>query len=253
MARKGRGGRRVPSAGEPRVQRTEWPQVLIAIPTERTVMVEAMDGIVGVAMRAALHGWAVLQFSYRRTDLARNIAAHHLLDSPATYLAMLDSDHRHEPEVVEKLVSCAIRFPELDIVAGLNYRRALPHEPMAYKWAEGGGMSVITNYREPGLIMVDAVATPAIVIHRRVFERLEPPWFTYGYEMYRKGQSGSEDIAFCRRLQREGPFKIAVHTQITSPHIVYGEVADASRYEAWLETAPRNAEGKTVWPPEETA
>jgi len=226
--------------------------VLIAIPTERTVMVEAMDGIVGVVMRAALHGWGVLSFGYKRTDVARNTAAHHLLESPATYLAMLDSDHRHPADVVERLVACAVRYPDLDVISGLNYRRAAPFEPMAYRFtSEEHGMTVVDNYTEPGLLEVDAVATCALLIHRRVFERLEPPWFTYPYDVYRRGATGSEDIAFFRRLKREGPFRVAAHTQITSPHITFAEIGGPERYETWKETAPRDESGNVVWHPGE--
>ncbi len=251
MASKGRRGKRIPSAGEPKREQAEakqWPMVLIAIPTERSIMVEAMDGIVGVAMHAALHGWGLVSFAYRRCDLARNIAAHHLLESPAEYLCMLDSDHKHPPDVVDKLVSCVMAHPDLDIVAGLNYRRSVPHEPMAYMFSSDHGMSIINNYDQPGLVTVDAVATPSILIHRRVFEALEPPWFYYDYANYNHGNSASEDIVFFRRLKREAPqFKIAVHTQITSPHLFMEGVGDAARYEKWAETQPRNEDGAIVW------
>jgi len=248
LASKGRGKRRIPSAGTPKRQEAKpWPKVLIGIPTERNIMVQAMDGIIGVAMNAVTHGWGFVSFAYRRTDTGRNIMAHHLLESNAEYLAMLDSDHQHEPQVVEKLVSCAMAHPELDVIAGLNYRRSSPHEPMAYMFEGAHSLTVIANYDQPGLIDVDAVATPAILIHRRVFEQTEPPWFTYEYHQYDHGRTGSEDIAFFRKLKRDGEFRVAVHTQITSPHLRMVGVADDTLYKQWFANAPHDEDGNVIW------
>lgn len=202
--------------------------VLIGFPCERTVMVQAMDGMASVIYRAALHNWDIFNFGYRFTDVARNQMAEKLLESDNTWLCMLDSDHRHAPDVVEKLVACALAFPDqVDIVSGLNFRRGTPYEPMAYRYSDDGRLVPLYRWGE-GLIEVDAVATCAVLIHRRVFEALTPPWFWFSYR--EDGRWQGEDINFFRRLKRETKFRVWVHPQITSPHLIVDEVGDDRRY-----------------------
>lgn len=202
--------------------------VLIGFPCERTVMNQALDGMAGVIYRAALHGWDIFNFGYRFTDVARNQMAEKLLESDNEWLCMLDSDHRHAPDVVEALLACALAFPEqVDVMSGLNYRRGYPYEPMAYRYNAEGRLRPLYTWGE-GMIEVDAVATCACLIHRRVFEALKPPWFWFSYS--EDGRWQGEDINFFKRLKRETPFRVWVHPQITSPHFIVDEIGDDRRY-----------------------
>jgi len=241
LGRKGGQGRRqtpnLPKVdGKPLEKIPELPRVLVAIPAERQILTEAMDGIIGVAMRCPIHGWALSSFGYQRTDVARNKFVHQLLESDYEYLAMLDSDHKHDPCVVEKLALAAAIHPECKIISGLNFRRGEPYEPMAYRF-EGGkadGALMALDTWESGLVEVDAVSTAALLVHREVFEAMDPPWFRYDYYKYSKGVSPSEDIVFFRRLRRETDYRVWVHTQITSPHIT-SRTIDERDYRLWLE------------------
>ncbi len=196
-------------------------------------MVEAMDGIAAIAMNAGRHGWDMFNFAYRRTDVARNMMAEHLLAGPYDWLVMLDSDHRHAPETVEQLAAVMMVHPEIRILAGLNFRRGAPFEPMAYRLAEDGKSLTPLALWQAGLVEVDAVGTPILAVHREVFAAMPAPWFQYTYTAYRAGVSGSEDIAFCRRVKAETDYKIYVHTQITSPHLITSQVDEAD-YRAWI-------------------
>jgi hypothetical protein len=189
-------------------------------------MVEALNGIVGVGMRAALQGWEMATFAYNRTDVARNRMAHVLLESDCDALVMLDSDHIHDPRLPEYLAMAAVAHPDMPIIAGLNYRRTPPHEPMAYRRMDDGTMGAITHWGE-GLVEVDAISTAALLVRREVFEAIAPPWFQYGYAYYDNGNSTSEDIGFCHRIKTETDFPIYVHTQLTSPHITTRTITDA--------------------------
>lgn len=220
---------------------TAIPHVLIGVPCERTLMVEAIDGLVQIATRVAQYNWSWFNFGYRRTDVARNMMVHALLDkSEADYLCMLDSDHRHHEAVVERLVSCALADPRIKIVGGMNYRRGPGYEPMAYMFAGENQLSPIVEPTQPTLMRVDAISTASLLIHREVFEALKPPWFQYVYENYDKGECSSEDIQFCRRIRAETQYDIWVHTGIVSPHLRVTAVSDGSvraRYLAEQETA----------------
>ena len=211
------------------------PHVLIGVPCERTVMVEAMNGLIKIATRVVRYGWIWFNFAYRRVDVARNMMGHWLLDkTDADYLCMLDSDHVHPEWVVERLVSCTMADPRIKIVGGMNYRRGPGYEPMAYKFVGDHQMSPIQTPEQPTLLCVDAISTASILIHREVFESMKPPWFEYLYGRYEKGECSTEDINFCRRIKNETKYDIWVHTGIVSPHLTIDVVADGSRREAHL-------------------
>ena len=213
------------------------PGVLVGIPCERALMVEALDGIVGIAGRMAKYGWTWFHFGYQRTEIARNRMAHCLLEqTDVEYLCMLDSDHQHPPDIVERLLACCLADPEnIKIVGGMNYRRGQSHEPMAYLFAGEALLRPIVPPDEPKLMEVDAISTSAIMIHRSVFETMTPPWFQYRYDHYSKGFNSSEDIIFCRRVRAETTFKVWVHTGIISPHLMVVGLADDKLYREWLE------------------
>jgi len=213
----------------------ELPHVLIGVPCERMLLVEAMDGLIRIATRVAQYKWDWFDFAYRRTDVARNMMAHCLLESEADYLCMLDSDHMHHEAVVERLVSCAMADPRIKIVGGMNYRRGPGYEPMAYKSVGKHQWSPIDPPEEPSLLRVDAISTASLLIHREVFEALEPPWFRYTYDYYERGDSSSEDMTFCQRIKTETNYDIWVHTGIVSPHLRMATVGDGSTRTQYLE------------------
>lgn len=211
------------------------PRILIGVPCERAVMVEAMNGLIKIATRVARYGWEWFDFSYRRTDVARNMMGHCLLDSDMEYVCMLDSDHMHHEATVERLVSCAMAKPDIKIVAGMNYRRGPGYEPMAYIFVGERQLMAIEPPKEPALLPCDAVSTASILIHREVFEAMEPPWFRYNYDTYNEGDCGTEDIYFCRRVRAETDYQVWVHTGIVSPHLRLATVGDGSTRARYLE------------------
>lgn len=200
---------------------------------------EAMDGLIAIASRVGRLKWEWFNFGYRRTDRARNMMAYHLLHhSKADYLCMLDSDHEHSPNVIERLVGCTMADPRIKIVGGMNYRRGPGFEPMAYRFVDDYRMDPIKTPDEPVLMEVDAISTASILIHRKVLQAMKPPWFFYNYEYFDRdvpgGGTSSEDIEFCRRVKRETDFGIWVHTGIVSPHLRTTTVGDASWREQYL-------------------
>ena len=216
---------------------TDLPKLLIGVPCERVVLVEAVNGIMHNVIRAVEHGWEWYGFGYDRTDVARNRMAHKLLEGDCEALVMLDSDHKHHPRLVEYLAMAAAAHPEMGVIAGLNYRRTPPHEPMAYRTDASGKYGCILP-EVKGLVEVDACSTASMLVRREVFEALEPPWFRYEYDHYDHGVSTSEDVAFCRRVLRETDWRIYVHTQLTSPHLAVREITGAD-WERWMAEHPK--------------
>lgn len=166
----------------------------------------------------ANRGHAFVRLPYLRTDLARNTLAEHLLaDGRFTHLLMLDCDHRHPADIVEKLAARVAEDPSRLVVTGLAFRRGVPFDPCMYI-ADAQDNVYVPEEWEPGaLLRVDLAGTAAMLISRAVFERLPKPWFAFDYSRAAEGAWPGEDIWFCRRCMEAG-IPIWVDTGVVSPH-----------------------------------
>ena len=184
--------------------------------------------LIGIAQQ----GIPFLHVSYSRTDLVRNKMALRLLQSDFTHLIMLDIDHIHPVDIVQRLMVNFARHPELMVVGGLNFRRGEPFDPCAYVQGDDGQFYPMAEW-EKGLVEVDAIGTGSIAISRKVFERIEPPWFWNDYSRVMEDVWPGEDMGFCKLL-RDHVIKIHVDTTVTSPHLIDGVVEERS-YRAYRE------------------
>lgn len=149
--------------------------------------------------------------------------ASHLLTTDYTHLVMLDIDHQHPSNIVERLVQRVEEDPSRQIVAGLNFRRGEPYEPLVFM-VGGENLYTISEWEPDTIIEVDAVATCSIIISREVFETVPgPPWFYYDYSVAHKEVYPTEDIVFCWLCGMHG-IKIYVDTGLTSDHLNTGRI-----------------------------
>jgi len=185
-------------------------RIVLAVPMERTIQQEAFFGF----MRLAVQGWPFIELPYTRNDIARYRFAQHLLKSEFTHLLMLDSDHRHPPDIVHRLARWMLAYEGIDVIGGLNFRRGEPYDPCAFIWDNG-------FYRRlaewvPGAFPVDALGTGSMLVSRKVFETIPPPWFDYKYEDL-EGFPGT-DMSFAKYCKQYG-ISQWVDTTTTSPHL----------------------------------
>lgn len=200
----------------------EWPKILLCIPLERAL--SYADKCFWNFMMIARTGAAFLPMSYMRTDLYRNKVATELLKSDFTHLIMLDADHQHPFDIVQRLARWVIADPEIKVVGGLNFRRGEPYEPCAFMQDNQGGVYSIAEW-EQGLVQVDAIGTGSILISREVFETLEPPWFYNIYDHAWTDHYPGEDIGFSKKCYDAG-IPLYVDTTTTSPHILEAFVTE---------------------------
>jgi hypothetical protein len=192
---------------------------IVGIPLERAI--SYADEVFWNFVIIAQQGWPFIRLPYTRVDVARNKMADHLLRSEYTHLVMLDLDHAHPANVVGRL--CQRASEGHQVVAGLNFRRGKPYEPLAFTLGDDG-VCAILNWEQDEMVEVDAVATCAIIIAREVFETIPgPPWFYYDYSVVSEDVYPTEDITFCR-LCREHGIKIFVDTGLISPHMITGQI-----------------------------
>lgn len=189
-------------------------RIALAIPVERTMLQEAFFGFAAILQQ----GWSLAQLPYTRNDVARHKFARFLLDEGYTHLLMLDSDHVHPPDIVQRLARWFVAYPDLvQVVGGLNFRRGEPYDPCAFVDPGDGQFHRLAEWGE-GAVQVDALGTGSIMIAKSVFERLpeEQGWFDYQYPDH--NQWPGTDMTFSARC-REAGIALWVDTTTTSPHI----------------------------------
>ena len=190
------------------------PNVLLGILPFRTGVAD--EDSLWSLLEIMRRGYPFLKVDCQRTDKQRNEMARLLLASPYSHILMLDADHKHPPDIVERLVQRVIDDPTRLVVSGLSFRRGPPYDPTAWVVGENGQVKhMIQNKIPHGLVEVDIVGGSALLIHRSVFERIEWPWFELTYV---KGQYAGEDVTFCNKCRTAG-IKIYSDTTVQSPHL----------------------------------
>jgi len=195
------------------VNERSWPSVIIGLLPERqgVAVCDTLFDIIAIAQQ----GYPFIRTQYARTELQRNIMAEHLLGSDFSHLLMLDADHRYRPDLVQRLVRWIKQDRERQVVAALAFRRCPPYDPCAYILKDG---QVYTpDEWTPGLLKVDLAGTAAMLIDRRVFEKLKRPFFGMDFSGAEQGQYPGEDMYFCHKVRAAG-LSVWVDTSTIVPH-----------------------------------
>lgn len=183
-----------------------------------------MTGTIGVAAQDAarftefslsmgrLHvpeGWEIYgalnyDLAHARNFLAGNFAGDRLW--------FMDDDHSFAPDTLERLLA-----HDADIVGPLCLGRRSPFP--ACPRIDGKPLPL---REKPGLVEVDETGGAGLLVHRRVFDALEHPWFQHGTTP--DGGHISDDQYFTRKAKAAG-FKIFVDTSVAMPHWTVVQVA----------------------------
>ena len=188
-------------------------QIAIGIPLERNVRDVAFAHFWEIARR----GYPLIHRPYARTDVNRNLFGRAVLEDPEiTHLVMLDIDHKHPFDIVEKLARWPMKNrDQYQVVAGMAFRRTKPYFPCMFGTGPDGGLHWPVEWPENAILKVDAIGHGAIIIDRRVLEQLPYPWWQYQYD--EPSEWPTEDMYFCR-LCREAGIDLWCDTTIVSPH-----------------------------------
>lgn len=198
------------------------------------------NAVLALKDRGVLAGCVDL-YTYR-ADYNRNKIVEKLLAMPAdcTWLGMLDDDViPHKDALVKQWeraelsgadVFCALVFqgngyPNVfNVHVGLavaEYGRMTPSFEFAlnpvYGWLEEFSMWDKTppwcmdQSSETSLLQIAAAGTAGMFIHRRLLERMTPPWFNFEY-------GSSEDVYFCDKARVFNP-RMLVDLSICHGHL----------------------------------
>ena len=194
----------------------------IGIPVERYMSTRAFLRFWQIAQQ----GFPLLARNYSRCDIHRNDYGRSMLNHPEfSHLIMLDSDHIHPADVVQRLAQSVAQHPDKLVIGGLNFRRTTPFDPCIFK-ADGEGALRQPATWGAGLLQVDILGHGCIIIAREVFERIPPPWWKYEYhgdysDSSKEYPFPSDDVGFSLLCAKHG-IKLWCDTTLTSPHI--GEI-----------------------------
>lgn len=224
--------------GAARERRVLWTMLM-----ERNVSAVAVTAALRIASRCARRGYNFLALPYTRTDDARNTACLALArmmeagGSDRDTLVMLDCDHEHPPDIVERLVA-----HDVGVVGALYFRRSHPYDAMAFFRDEAGELRTPLEWTaEAGLTPCAVVGTAAIAIQAWVFKRLMAagyrwPWFRYCYSEDGLTQP-TEDMYFGRICELAG---IPHHVDfgLMTPHLTLSRV-DETVFERYRDEQAR--------------
>ena len=209
------------------------------------------NGMVKALMLMDLPPHSTLTIKQRGgADFARNSIVKELNKD---WLFFMDSDQTFAPDALKRLLSWNV-----DIVSGLVFQRGGLPEPMIYKYefekdkghfyrsmAEVIG-DYLLQHKElwptavngaivlppaQGLLECDGVSAGCLLVHRRVFDAIEPPWFQWNEDA-----TAGEDFYFCRKAQEAG-FKIFADPSVVCGHISQ-YIRSIEHFHAWAMKEP---------------
>lgn len=215
------------------VEKWDWPKVVLFTPI--TPALPFADDVIFNFFEILQGGVPFFKLPYTIPDAARNKAAQALRESEYTHVLMLDFDHPHPGDIVQRLCRRVIEDPERLVVAAIAYRRGEPYDPMIWKYVDGQLYS-ITDWEHGSIFEVDIIATPAMLIHRSVFEKISYPWFYYAYtEDFNEGRP-TEDVGFCKKVRSAG-IQIWCDSSVQTPHMKSAQVTEET-YRTWCQMHP---------------
>lgn len=141
-------------------------------------------------------------------DGKRNEAIRRFLASPQLqWVFFCDSDHKPEPDTVLRLLATGC-----DVVGGLYAGRVRGMQTSVLTYGPECGAEVSAALRGE-LQEVDWVGAGALLVRRRVLEKVAAPWFWRP-----EGWDEDEDVAFCRKVRAAG-FQVHVDGRVQVPHL----------------------------------
>ncbi len=155
---------------------------------------------------------------------ARNTLVELTLESGADYLWFMDDDHAFSPDILMRLLD-----HDLDLVLPLCFTRSAPFPPVDFTERVGDDRYLpiyLPEQDRSGLVELVAGGTAGMLIHRRVLEAMDGPyWFEYG--------AASEDILFCNKAVDLG-FSLYCDLSVRLGHITTAVVEPAFVDGEWV-------------------
>ncbi|MFA6048267.1 MAG: hypothetical protein WC737_05680 [Parcubacteria group bacterium] len=198
--------------------RNTWKEAKVLIGLPNSGVIEDLEGespfksFMHLAMFVASHAesqnWAVRTVSRMITHEARNLLAKQAVEGGYTHLAMIDSDHTFDADVIHRL----LLYRKL-VIGVRAYKRTSPHYPCIFAKHPGEEETEAVMWvdaADMGVMVADHIGFGIVLISVEVLKKLKYPYFFFS--------KMGEDFNFCREA-REAGFKIYVDTDVEIGHL----------------------------------
>lgn len=189
--------------------KNEKTKIMIGIPYYDGIEPPVLTAVYAMA---EVHDLAIVRMKARPHDYARNQLIRIFLGYPElSHLFFIDSDTTPPPDSLEKLV--AMNAP---VASGVYH---IPTET-GLKWAVlnriDGNYKMLPEKQLPAApFIADAAGAGCLLVRRNVLEEVPWPWFRW---IERKdGTQLSEDVYFCKKLNRRN-IRIAIDPSVRCIH-----------------------------------
>ena len=202
-------------------------------------------------------GTKLTKITDKAIDVARNAIVEKL---EKDWLFFMDTDQTFHPDTLVRLLSW-----DLPIISGVYFKSPGKPIPHIYRYAwkdkehlymsmhdeifrflapykdklKGALPAVVLPTKREDLLECDGVGAGCLLVHHRVFEAIEPPWF--------KCTTGAvgEDFDFCRKAQEAG-FKIYCDPGILCGHREKG-IRGHQTFLNWYATSDKEIDYPYPW------
>lgn len=179
-------------------------------------------------------GSSIKTFYGHRIGSVRNELVEAFLQGDWQYLFFVDDDEVIPADAVRRLLGhrCLV-------VSGLCLQRSKPFLPTAYVTMTNGKYQPLDLQSIGGdrLVPCAGLGTGALLVHRDVFLKIDPPWFKYSEEL-------GEDLYFSRLCAKAG-IAMYLDTGCRVGHIIPAAIVPAMHEGRWL-MGLQLAEGTTT-------
>lgn len=226
-------------------------KVYFAMPKERHLMSEAVvcwEEILFYLGSQPTEGieYVLLSVGYQSVDSARNYLAFKFMEKAVSdddTLVMLDNDHLHPKDIVEKLA-----LHNKPVVGALAFKRKAPFQPVAYVRDPKDHQLKIPIELPDVLCKVHRIGGAALAIQKQAFDKITKhnfawPWFRFTYKDWDQFHGG-EDIYFMDACEKSG-VPIFCDFGLRTPHLdTLGR--DESDWNNWLNAPTREWNGYNI-------
>ena len=178
--------------------------VFIAVPTKQDITAALVPKLIKYHELGADVNIIV---SSPLVDYARNKCVQMFLKTKKKYLLFIDSDNvpdvdapqrllKHKKPIVGGLYNC--------LMTSRTGQNTLVPSAFALMVAGRPLTDAVTVKPNTGMQKVAMVATGCLLIHRKVFEQMPEPWFTYEWLDARHDAYNGEDVYFCIEAGKRG-------------------------------------------------
>jgi GT2 family glycosyltransferase len=193
-------------------------KIYIAIPTyDKKVDIEIMQMFAQLLGRYPQHDFALDFIQSSLISYARNFLATRFMENDFEWLYFWDADLViRNPKFIEYLLETAEKL-DAKVVGGA-YMLKSPYGKYAQGNRDKKSLHGIKNFikgelKEP--MLVDALCTGTMLIHRSVLEKMKEPYFTV--TDIDNGNFIPEDYNFCAHAKKLG-FKVALDPRFNTYH-----------------------------------